>query len=100
MSAKWGSGFLALPLDGGGLGGGGVRRRTRSGRRVHPSPNPSPSRGGASVSACGNGEDLRARSAKLDYSIRSFPMRHAALLACFLALACSGGNSAPDKPKL
>ncbi|MEA3017287.1 MAG: replication and repair protein RecF, partial [Sphingomonadales bacterium] len=37
---------LAHPLDGGGLGGGGISTRSEPDVQLHPTPNPSPSRGG------------------------------------------------------
>ncbi|HEX8215915.1 MAG TPA: AAA family ATPase, partial [Allosphingosinicella sp.] len=37
---------LALPLDKGGLGGGGVSVRSEPDVQRHPTPNPPPSRGG------------------------------------------------------
>jgi len=36
----------ALPLDGGGLGGGGLSACMERVAGVHPTPDPSPSRGG------------------------------------------------------
>src|SRR4051794_33481179 len=50
---------------------------------------PSPFRGGSS------GPIRYAR-----FSTRKMKMRHVALLACFLALACSGGHSGAGKTKL
>ncbi len=46
---------LALPLDGGGLGGGGVSEESPPSIDVHPAPNPSPSRGGAAEIDIGTG---------------------------------------------